>query len=143
MLNFPRWKVWSISLLLLLGVVLAVPSFLPSNIASQIPVLRAIHVNLGLDLAGGSQLLLEAETQDVARQRAENMEDVLRGELRRASINVSQMGTSNGEVRFLVDNPAQFDAATAVARRQVGQAANFGGADWTVSGADGREVTMR
>jgi preprotein translocase subunit SecD len=142
MLNFPRWKVWSISLLLLLGVVLSVPSFLPSNIASRIPVLHAIHVNLGLDLAGGSQLLLEAETQDVARQRAENMEDVLRGEFRRAGINVSQMGTSNGEVRFLVDNPAQFDAATTIARNNVGQASRFGGAAWTVSVADGRQVTM-
>ncbi len=144
MLNFPRWKIWGICLICLVFSLMAVPSFLPANIFDRLPAFaRAIHVNLGLDLAGGSQLLLEAETQDVARQKGENMEDVLRGELRRASINVSQLGTSNGEVRFLVDNPAQFDAATQIARRQIGQAANFGGADWTVSVADGRQVTMR
>jgi len=144
MLNFPRWKVWGISLICLVVSLMAVPSFLPANVFDRLPAFaRAIHVNLGLDLAGGSQLLLEAETQDVAKQKAENMVDVLRGELRRASINVSQLGASNGEVRFLVDNPAQFNDATAIARRQVSQVSNFGGADWTVSVADGRQVTMQ
>ena len=86
MLNFPRWKVWGISLICLIVSLMAVPSFLPAPIFDQLPAAaRAIHVNLGLDLAGGSQLLLEAQTQDVARQRGENMDDVLRGELRRAS----------------------------------------------------------
>lgn len=144
MLNFPRWKVWGICLICLVISLMSVPSFLPSRIFDQLPsAARAIHVNLGLDLAGGSQLLLEAETQDVAKQKGENMVDVLRSELRRATINVSQLGASNGEVRFLVDNPAQFEEATTVARRQIGQTARFGGADWTVSVADGRQITMR
>src|ERR1700741_898575 len=131
MLNFPRWKVWGISLICLIVSLMAVPSFLPAPVFDQLPSFaRAIHVNLGLDLAGGSQLLLEAETQDVSRQKAENMEDILRGELRRANINVSQLGVSNGEVRFLVDNPGQFNDATNVARAQVGQVTNFGGAGW-------------
>src|SRR5689334_22149589 len=101
MLSFPRWKVWGISLICLIVSLMAVPSFLPANVFAQLPgVAQAIHVNLGLDLAGGSQLLLEAETQDVAKQKAEQMEDVLRQELRRASIPFSQMAASNGEVRF-------------------------------------------
>src|SRR4051794_38210047 len=101
MLNFPRWKVWGISLICLIISLMAVPSFLPANIFDRLPSFaRAIHVNLGLDLAGGSQLLLEAETQDVARQKAQNMEDVLRQEFRRASpaIDFTQMSSGNGEV---------------------------------------------
>ena len=63
MLNFPRWKVWGISLICLVISLMAVPSFLPANVFDRLPAFaRAIHVNLGLDLAGGSQLLLEAET---------------------------------------------------------------------------------
>jgi len=144
MLNFPRWKVWGISLLCLIGSLMAVPSFLPAPVFDQLPgFARAIHVNLGLDLAGGSQLLLEAETQDVARQKAEQMEDVLRGELRRAAIRYGQMAASNGEVRFTLENPAQLDEATTIARRQIGQVSTFGGADWTVEVADGRQVIMR
>jgi preprotein translocase subunit SecD len=145
MLNFPRWKVWGITLLCLLGVLMSIPSFLPANAFNQLPgIARAIHINLGLDLAGGSQLLLEAETQDVAKQKAEQMEDLLRGELRRASpaIAVSQMQASNGEVRFLVDNPGQIEAAATIARGRVNQVANFGGADWTVQVVDGRQIVM-
>jgi preprotein translocase subunit SecD len=144
MLNFPRWKVWGISLICLIVSLMAVPSFLPANAFNQLPAaFRAIHINLGLDLAGGSQLLLEAETQDVARQKAEQMEDVLRGELRRANITISQAQATNGEVRFLVDDTAKLEEATTIARRQIGQAANFGGADWEVQVADGRQVIMR
>jgi len=103
MLNFPRWKVWGISLICLIISLMAVPSFLPARIFDQLPSFaRAIHVNLGLDLAGGSQLLLEAETQDVAKKRAETMEDTLRRVLRGASIEVTQLAASNGEVRFLL-----------------------------------------
>jgi preprotein translocase subunit SecD len=143
MLSFPRWKVWGISLICLIVSLMAVPSFLPANVFAQLPgVAQAIHVNLGLDLAGGSQLLLEAETQDVAKQKAEQMEDVLRQELRRASIPFSQMAASNGEVRFTVD-PGQLEAASQIARRQIGQTTNFGGADWQVAVADGRQVIMR
>jgi preprotein translocase subunit SecD len=146
MLNFPRWKVWGICLICLVVSLMAVPSFLPAPIFDRLPsAARAIHVNLGLDLAGGSQLLLEAETQDLAKQRAEAMEDVLRQELRRASprIEFTQMVASNGQVSFVLVDPAQLNAAATIARRQVTQISGFGGADWTVAVADGRQVTMR
>jgi preprotein translocase subunit SecD len=144
MLDFPRWKVWGISLICLILTLMSVPSFFPEHIRDQFPAFaRSIHINLGLDLAGGSQLLLEAETQDVSRQRAEQMEDVLRGDLRREGIGFSQMSASNGEVRFMVDNPGQIEQAATVARRQINPIQNFGGNDWQVAVADGRQVTMR
>ena len=37
MLDFPRWKVWLVSLTLVLGVYYAIPSFLPERIANQMP----------------------------------------------------------------------------------------------------------
>ncbi len=77
MLSFPRWKVWGISLLCLIGSLMAVPSFLPASVFNQLPAIaRGTHINLGLDLAGGSQLLLEAQTQDLARHaRGRNRRD--------------------------------------------------------------------
>ena len=70
MLYFARWKVWSIALVCAVGVLLAVPSFLPANMVQQAPSwVQAVRINLGLDLAGGSQLLIEAETGDLAEQR--------------------------------------------------------------------------
>jgi preprotein translocase subunit SecD len=143
MLNFPRWKVWGISLICAFFALLAVPSFLPAPVAAQLPgFLQAIHINLGLDLAGGSQLLYEAQVQDVAKQRGEQMEDQLNTDLGRNSIPVSQLAANNGEVSFVVDNPAQVGAATARANAQINQV-GFGSADWTVSVSDERRVTMR
>jgi preprotein translocase subunit SecD len=143
MLNFPRWKIWGISLICAFGVLLAIPSFLPQSVSAYLPrFAQAIHVNLGLDLAGGSQLLLEAQVQDVAKQRGEAMEDLLRTDLSRNSIQVSQLAAANGEVSFLVTDPAQVGQATQRANAQVSQV-GFSGADWTVSLSDGRRVTMR
>ena len=86
MLNFPRWKVLGISLICLIVSLMAVPSFVPASVFSQLPgFAQGSHINLGLDLAGGSQLLLEAQTQDLARSRAEAMEETMRRELRGAS----------------------------------------------------------
>ena len=61
MLDFPRWKVWSISLVILIGILFAIPSMLPADLRAKYPTwLPNATINLGLDLAGGSQLLLEA-----------------------------------------------------------------------------------
>src|SRR5688572_8079315 len=126
MLDFPRWKVWLVSLSLVVGVYYAIPSFLPERIAQQLPAWLAPQVNLGLDLAGGSHLMLEAETSGVARQRLENMEDVLRRELRSAGIRFGQMSTSEGRLSFVVEQPAQREAAQQVVRSAT-QPSAFGG----------------
>ena len=69
MLDFPRWKVWATTLLCLLGIALAVPTFVPESMVAKWPTwLPSARVNLGLDLAGGSHLLLEADTSDFAKQ---------------------------------------------------------------------------
>ena len=37
MLNFPRWKVWGISLICLVVSLMAVPSFVPANVFDRLP----------------------------------------------------------------------------------------------------------
>jgi len=143
MLNFPRWKVWSISLVCLLCVVMGVPSFLPAPVRSDLPAwMQAVRVNLGLDLAGGSHLLLEAETGDVARQRLEAMEEMLRRELRRSGIEFAEFSTANGEIGFLVRNPAQAQEAERTARAPIQTVGFTGQPDWSV-GRDGNRIRMR
>src|SRR5205085_5184288 len=110
MLNFSPRKASGICLLGLFGI-------FPVNLSAQPAPARA----------GGIQLLLEADTAGVARQRAGQMEDVLRSDLRRGGISVSQMQVTGGEVRFLVQNRAQLRQAENLARRQIVQLPNFGG----------------
>jgi preprotein translocase subunit SecD len=146
MLNFPRWQVWGISLLCAFGVLLAVPSLIPPSAYANLPGWAAglrerVHVNLGLDLAGGSHLLLEAQTDDLARQRLEAMEELMRGEMRRASIQIAEVSTSGGQLSFLVRDPAQIEAATQKAREQASPSLG-GPTDWDVSVA-GNRIAMR
>ena len=113
MLDFPRWKVWSISLVILIGILFAIPSLLPADLKARYPTwLPSATINLGLDLAGGSQLLLEADQADAAKQRLQAMEDQVATELRRdPRVEIGDVSTAGGRVSFLVRDPTQVDAA--------------------------------
>ncbi|BDI60728.1 protein translocase subunit SecD [Qipengyuania nanhaisediminis] len=116
MLDTPLWKkiaLWGLTLALAAA---ALPSLLaPAGIDfgedSSAPM-----VNLGLDLAGGSHLLLEADEQDVAVQRLENMEEAVESALRQATPEIEFGDTSraNGRLSFLLDSPADIDRARGV-----------------------------
>ncbi len=144
MLDFPRWKIWAVTLSLVIGVWYAIPSFLPDSVTRHMPAILTPHINLGLDLAGGSHLLLEADVSDVARQRLESMEEIMRRELRVASprIEISQLSTADGQLSFVVRDPAQANAARDVARAQSQPAGLTGQADWSVR-VEGDRVIMR
>ena len=71
------------------------------------------QVNLGLDLAGGSHLLLEADPEDVASQRLENMEESVVAALRQANPRIEFGDTSrnNGQLSFILDSASDIDRA--------------------------------
>jgi preprotein translocase subunit SecD len=143
MLNFPRWKLWAISLTCIFGVLLAVPSLLPAHVTENWPNWAKPHINLGLDLAGGSQLLLEAETESLARQRLETLEDGIRTEMRRNNIEIGEVSTANNQLVFQVANSAQLNQALQIARTQAGGGALGAQAEWEVSTAEPNRVVMR
>src|SRR5258706_569956 len=95
MIHFPRWKVLSILGVCFLALLVALPNLVPS---SDIPAwLPARQVNLGLDLQGGSHLLLQIDMDSVLRERMGSVADSVRTELRKAQIpytDVVQEGTS-------------------------------------------------
>ncbi|MFM7027378.1 MAG: protein translocase subunit SecD [Chakrabartia sp.] len=146
MLDFPRWKVWLVILATVTGIIAAVPSLLPEHTRDELPGwLKGSHINLGLDLSGGSHLLLEADTADVRRQQIERMEETIRTEMRRAApqIDISDISTANGELSFIPRNPAQLDQAVEVARQQTNGIGIGGSRDWTVSVRDSTRVVMK
>ncbi|HWT14026.1 MAG TPA: protein translocase subunit SecD [Allosphingosinicella sp.] len=142
MLDFPRWKIWAVTLTLIVGVWYAIPSLLPERMAQQLPPWLGPQISLGLDLAGGSHLLLEAETGGVARQRLENMEDIVRREMRSARIEIGELSTSDNRLSFLVRNPAQVQEALTLVRAQSQPAGLTGQPDWDVRVADGNRISM-
>lgn len=141
MLNFRRWQIWGITLICLFGVLLAVPSLLPSSMADRLPA-WAPKVNLGLDLAGGSHLLLEADTSSLTQQRLEALEDIVRRELRSNSIEFAELSTANNQLTFAVRNPAQTGQAADLIRRQTQPTLMGGASEWNVS-TEGNRVVIR
>lgn len=144
MLDFPRWKVWSISLVILVGILFAIPSMLPSDLKVRYPkFLPSATINLGLDLAGGSQLLLEADQGDAAKQRLQGMEDQVTTELRRTPrVEIGDISTAGGRVSFLVRDPTQVDTAVERLRAITQPVALTGGRDWDVQVIDSTRIVM-
>lgn len=145
MLDFPRWKVWLVTLSLVVGCWYAVPNFLPERAAQALPNWLSPKVNLGLDLAGGSQLLLEAQTGDVARQRLESMEDIVTRELRNARprIRISEVSTAGGQLSFLVADARQVDAAREIVYNLTQPTGFSGQRDWSVNVVDTARVVLQ
>src|SRR5882757_4335865 len=112
MLDFPRWKVLSVWAVLVFGILLSIPTFLPKATTDRWPV-QPPRVSLGLDLSGGSHLMLEADTDDVAKQRLETMDETIVAEMSRGDpkIGIGDISTSGGQLGFMVRDPLQLDAA--------------------------------
>ena len=144
MLDFPRWKVWLISLTILVGILLAIPSLLPADARERWAAsLPAPTINLGLDLAGGSQLLLEADAADAAKQRLQAMEDTVTTELRRAPrVDVGDISTAGGRISFMVRDPRQVDTAVERLRAVTQPVGLTGTRDWDVQVVDATRVVL-
>src|SRR5688500_5452433 len=145
MLDFPRWKVWAVTLVVLVGILLAIPSLLPEKQVDRWPAwLPSARINLGLDIAGGSQLLLEADIGDAAKQRLQAMEEQVTTELRRGEprIAIGDVSISGGRLSFVVRDPTQLDSAFERMRTLTQPVGLTGARDREVSTVDGNRIVL-
>lgn len=147
MLDFPRWKSIGISLILLLGVLFSIPTFLPEQTRSALPSFMQAKVNLGLDLAGGSHLLLEADLNDLRKTQLDNMEKTVRTAMRGETgaaddIAIGELSTNGGKVSFLVRDRAQVDAARERMLKETQGAGLSGQRDWDISVVDTTRMVL-
>ncbi|WP_207485712.1 protein translocase subunit SecD [Arenibaculum pallidiluteum] len=107
MLHFSRFKTTVIVVICALGVLLTIPNFIPQGtLPSWAP---HPHVNLGLDLQGGSYLLLEVDTQAVARERLDAAVEAARTALRSAGLRYTDLGVRGDAVSVRLSDPSQVD----------------------------------
>ncbi|HET6160026.1 MAG TPA: protein translocase subunit SecD [Dongiaceae bacterium] len=112
MLHFPKWKIFTVLIVLLVGTVLAIPSMLPRATLDALPDwLPKATVSLGLDLQGGSHLLFEVDMQGLIKERLEGALDETRTALRKANIGYTDLAISGGKVTLSLRDPATLDAA--------------------------------
>jgi preprotein translocase subunit SecD len=146
MLDFPRWKFWLVIASCVIGVLCAVPSLMTEKARQSLPGFwQAIHINLGLDLSGGSHLLLEADVRDVEKVRLERMEESIRTEMRRGTpkIEIGDISIANNQLSFVVRDLTQLDAAVERARAQTNGIGVTGQRDWTVEARDSVRIEMK
>jgi protein-export membrane protein SecD len=99
-------------LIVLGGALLALPNALPENILHRFPSwLPTSTVNLGLDLQGGSYLLLEVQLDQVQKDKAEAMIGDIRAAFRKGHIGYTDLGTKGDLVTVKVSDAGQYDQA--------------------------------
>ena len=109
MLYFTRWKALAIILTALVVCLCAVPNFFPEARVKTWPLWAQRHLVLGLDLQGGSYLLLEVDSNYVKKEKLDQIRDDARRVLREAKIVYTGLSVRNDavEVRITKDTDQQ------------------------------------
>ena len=144
MLDFPPWKRFFLWFLTLAAAAAALPSIYSLSGQRWPDMLPNPTVNLGLDLAGGSHILLEAEPSQVARQRLETMEEAVRAAMRSAEprIRIGDISSAGGRLSFLLEDPGRVDAARDIIEPMTTGAGLTGQRDWTIQVVDGSRIVL-
>ena len=114
MLYFTRWKALAIILTALVVCLCAVPNFFPEAQVKTWPLWAQRRLVLGLDLQGGSYLLLEVDANAVKKDKLEQLRDDARRVLRDNKIVYTGLAAKpdSVEVRITKDS----DAPTALSK---------------------------
>jgi SecD/SecF fusion protein len=112
MFYFSRWKSALIWLSIVLSVWLATPNFLPQSVLNSLPSwVPKNAMTLGLDLQGGSHIMLKLERNDIIQERRETILDEIRANLRKAGIGYTSLAGSGQKISFKLRDPGQIEAA--------------------------------
>src|SRR4029078_4019936 len=103
MLYFSRWKAIATLLTALIVCAFAVPNFISEQTVQSWPKWAQRHVVLGLDLQGGSHILLEVDSNAVRKEKVESLRDDVRRVLRENRLGSPAAATiRGGSVEFRV-----------------------------------------
>src|SRR5215213_4191595 len=112
MLYFANWKIILICAICAAGVILSIPNLFTEQQLAGLPSwLPRKQVALGLDLRGGSYLLLEVDIAAAERERLNSVEESVRNALRDAKVGYTGLSNQGDAVVFTVRDPAQIGAA--------------------------------
>ncbi len=121
MVHIARWKIILILAVCAFGLLYSLPnvmgekarSYATENLPGFVPNKA---VNLGLDLQGGSHLLLQVELDDVIKERSEALVSALRPELRQEKIGYRRLSDFEGGVKITLRDAKDTGAARKLIR---------------------------
>ena len=101
MLVFENWKKFLVLTISVFAIIFSLPNFLSKEIRNNsLSFLKSGEIRLGLDLQGGSYLLLKVESESLQTDRLNSLADELRLAMRNSS---PRIGYKNLKVLSLSD----------------------------------------
>jgi len=149
MLHFSRFKTAAILIITAVGILFALPNVLPQSVLAVLPSwLASSRITLGLDLQGGSHILLEVDAAALRKERAEAVRDEVRRVLREQKIGYSNLAVRDASVTLRLRDAADTQRAVVELRKLAAPVTNnlFGSSsgemDLTVGSAADGVVTV-
>jgi SecD/SecF fusion protein len=139
MIQLRPWKIVVVALAVVFGLLFSLPNAVPAGaLPGWLPNQR---LNLGLDLQGGSYLLLEVDLESLRKEQLTNDTEEIRQALQKKQIFFTGLGIIGDHVSVRISNPAQLDDAFA----EIGKLAQFlpgGGRDIDVAKGPDQTITV-
>lgn len=138
MLYFSRWKTFFIWLVVAVGIVIALPNIFSDQQLSKLPGwMPDSKITLGLDLQGGSYIMLQVDRDDIVTDRLNTLVDDVRADLREAQVRYTGLSGTGDSAQVRITDPAQYvEAETAL--EPLAEYVNAG----TLNGGTFQEVTI-
>ncbi|MEM7620824.1 MAG: protein translocase subunit SecD [Pseudomonadota bacterium] len=111
MLYFSNWKTFSILAVIIVGIICAAPNVFTKKQAESLPTwLPHKQINLGLDLQGGSHLVLKMNTDELLQTQLKSIRDGVNQNLRELRIDGKIVKRSrpkiiNGQIQVRISKP--------------------------------------
>src|SRR5499433_2435438 len=118
MLYFANWKVLLICVVCVAGVLFSLPNLFSASRLEGLPsFVPHKQVSLGLDLRGGSYLLLEVDVAAAQRERLNSLTDNVRNALRDANIGYTGLDVAGDAIAFTIREPDRVEDARQALRK--------------------------
>jgi SecD/SecF fusion protein len=126
-MHTPRWTLAFYIAVIVLGILMALPNlFTPQQLAQFPSWLPRQQVTLGLDLRGGSHLVLEVDAPALIKERVQNLAGDAVRELRQARIDTASVRREDNAVTVMLKDAAARGDAVRVLRALAAPAGTFG-----------------
>ena len=116
MFNYPKWKITLIGIIAGLGIFFCIPNFLPKSQQEKLPEWWQ-PMTLGLDLQGGSQLLLQVDLDQVVVDQLNAVLDAARVALREKGIRYTGLSVQDNAVSVKIIKSEQLARAKELLRK--------------------------
>ncbi len=121
MFGYSKIKISIICAILALGVFFAAPNFMPARMYNDLPkAMKSWYhpVTLGLDLQGGSYLVMSVDTKTLVSEKLESLADLTRSALREGKVRFSGLTVQDEKMQVKILKGEQLADARSIIRKQ-------------------------